>query len=73
MTSVELLIYIGILNIQEFNITHCDKKQNLRKSLFFFFLRNLSDGIRGIQTKSSHEKKKPLSPFYHKIFFIENE
>ena len=36
MTSVELLIYIGILNIQEFNITHCDKKQNLRKSVFFF-------------------------------------
>ena len=56
MTSVELLIYIGILNIQEFKITHCDKKQNLRKSLGFF-LRNLSDGIRGIQIKSSHEKK----------------
>ena len=72
MTSVELLIYIGILNIQEFNITHCDKKQNLRKSLFFFsqkFIRRNQRNPNQIVTR----KKTSLSPFYHKIFFIENE
>lgn len=58
MTSVELLIYIGILNIQEFNITHCDKKQNLRKSVFFFSEIYQTESE---ESKSNrHTKKNPV-------------